>query len=93
MLSLSPDQLRRQIGALTLEANVLLVRAQHEDMKAHVRSAQRDLDEALALLESEQKTEDQLLRVVVVTTIQLAKHRLQTVEYALRRNGPNSECS
>ena len=83
------DQLRARIDALCVDAQVLLVRAQHEEMKVHVRTVQRDLAEALELLEQPTAVPDSRW-AVVDAAVKSASLRLQRVEFALRNNGPNA---
>jgi hypothetical protein len=82
---------RSAIGALTIDAQVLLVRAQHEAMKEHVRTAQRHLTEASTLLDEHTRSAvPALLLGVVDACIQSAQLRLKMVESALRNNGPDA---
>jgi hypothetical protein len=83
------DQLRATIDALCVDAKVLLLRAQHEEMKAHVRTAQRDLAEALGLLEQSSPASESVF-AVVDAAVKSASLRLRMVEFALRTNGPNA---
>jgi hypothetical protein len=84
-------ELRSAIDALSIDAQVLLVRAQHESMKEHVRNAQRDLTSALILLDQHTRSAiPALLLGVVDASIKAAKLRLEMVESALRNNGPDS---
>lgn len=85
------DQLRATMEALCVDAKVLLLRAQHEEMKEHVRIAQRDLAEALALLDQGPSSADlESLLAVVEIAVKSAALRLQMVEFALRTKGPNA---
>jgi hypothetical protein len=83
------DQLRARIDALCVDAQVLLLRAQHEEMKAHVRTVQHDLAEALGLLEQPTPVPESRW-AVVNAAVKSASLRLQMVEFALRGNGPNA---
>ena len=84
-------ELRSAIDALRIDAQVLLVRAQHEAMKEHVRTAQRDLTEALILVDQHTRSAvPALLLGVVEASIKSAKLRLEMVESALRNNGPGA---
>jgi hypothetical protein len=84
-------ELRSAIDALSIDAQVLLVRAQNESMKEHVRTAQRDLTSALILLDQHTRSAiPALLLGVVDASIKAAKLRLEMVESALRNNGPDS---
>jgi hypothetical protein len=84
-------ELRSAIGALSIDAQVLLVRAQHEAMREHVRSAQRDLTQASMLLNQHTRSAvPALLLGVVEASIKSAKLRLAMVESALRNNGPDA---
>jgi len=79
------------IDALGVDAKVLLLRAQHEEMKARVRTVQDDLAEALALLNQRSGSDvPESLLAVVDVAVKSASLRLQMVEFALRTNGPNA---
>ncbi|HEX7765994.1 MAG TPA: hypothetical protein VF443_04735 [Nitrospira sp.] len=70
---------------------MLIVRAQSEPMKAHVRDAQRDLTEALTLLDQNtQASGSTLILGVIEASLKSAKLRLDMVEAALRENGPDA---
>ena len=85
------DQLRATIDALCVDAKVLLLRAQHEEMKAHVRTVQHDLAEMLVLLDRRNASAvPESLLAVVDAAVKSASLRLQMVEFALRTNGPNA---
>jgi hypothetical protein len=84
-------ELRSAIDALSVDAQVLLVRARHEAMKEQVRTAQRHLTEALTLLDQHTRSAvPALLLAVVDASIKSAKLRLEVVESALRNNGPDA---
>ena len=85
-------ELRSAIDALSIDAQVLLVRANNEQMKAHVRWApQRTLTETLALLDQYAQSASPALSLGVVdASVKSAKLRLEMVESALRRNGPDA---
>ena len=85
------ERLRTTIDALSIDAKVLLVRAQNEQMKEHVRNAQRDLTEASVLLDQHTRSAvPALLLGVVDASIKSAKLHLEMVESALRNNGPDT---
>jgi hypothetical protein len=78
-------KLRSAIDALSIDARVLLVRAQHEAMREHVRAAQRDLTEASMLLDQHTRSAvPTLLLGVVEASIKSAELRLELVESMLR---------
>src|SRR4029450_3513135 len=82
-------KLRSAIDALSIDARVLLVRAQHETMREHVRAAQRDLTEASMLLDQHARSAvPTLVPGVVPPSVRSAKLRLEMVESALRNDGP-----
>ena len=77
--------LRSAIDALSIDAQVLLVRARHEAMREHVRTAQHDLTEASMLLDQHTRSAvPTLLLGVVEASIKSAKLRLELVESMLR---------
>ena len=87
----SPDQLRTTIDALCTDAKVLLVRAQNEQMKEHVRNAQRALTDASILLDQYARSVVPPLSLAVAdASIESARLRLEMVESALRSNGPGA---
>ena len=84
-------KIRAKIDALRTDATVLLMRAQNDAMRAHVRSAQRELTDALSLLDYEQQTQSQALLIQVLgEAIHAATHRLEMVERALQIHGPDT---
>ena len=88
---MSPERLRTTIEALSIDAKVLLVRAQNEQMKEHVRYAQRALTEASVLLDQHTRSAvPTLLLGVVDASVKSVKLRLEMVESALRNSGPDA---
>ena len=84
-------KLRAEIDTLRTDATVLLMRANHESLKTHVRDAQRDLSDALALLDQEQHTKAPALLIELLrTAVRSASHRLNMVEHTLQTDGPNA---
>ena len=84
------NTLRNTIDALSGEAKALLIRAGHETMRDHVRTAQRELAEALTLLDEYNTCVVPLLFGVVDATVRSASLRLQMAEHALKTQGPNA---
>ena len=80
--------LRARIDERCAEAHVLLVRARHDDMKAHVRFALRELTEATRLVNEKTSMSSGLLLQVLDATISSATLRLDMVEIALSLHGP-----
>ena len=73
------------------DAKVLLIRAQHDAMKAHIRHALDELANAERLLsETPTPTAPDVLVRIVDATIDSATLRLKMVETALSVHGPDA---
>ena len=80
-----PDARLKEIELTKVSAEELLQRAQHETMKRHVRSAVRNLDEALIWLDIVKDS------AIADLEIQAALTKLDRVERSLEKFGPDAQ--
>ena len=68
----------------------MLIRAHHDQMKAHVRTAIRDLIEASRLLNDPRLMSAEILPRMIDAIMESASLRLKMVEEALTLGGPDA---
>jgi len=91
MPSLTPSQARRAIiERLRFDALRQLTRARRAVMKHQIALASRDLEAGLAWLEEEGADSNALILEFVDLTIKLASWRLELVNNALDKYGPDA---
>ena len=81
------DNSSREIQALRDEAARIHARVQHSAMREQVRLAERDLDEALRLIEIQKSSGQQMLAVIAGTAVHFANLRLHAVHSAFVQHG------